>query len=1172
MSDTKNDGRNIVINYIDEEHSKINKVTTCKYQWWNFVFIFLFEQYQKMCNIFYLVNFLFTLIPGAAVVAPSTVLMPILFVLFVAAIREILEDIGRSKADKQANSALFKHIRCGNLLESISAKLRQGDILIIENGQEVPADCVLLSSSEKSGIAFVSTASLDGESNLKPKSQLVSTTNLSKEDQIEFFQGFRASVTTSAPNSKMDIFNGEIQEVDQNNQRVRESYGNTLKFNTNNFSLQNVLIRGSKLQNTDFAVAAAVYCGKESRLLMGQSKTKNKLSRLEARINQTMLLIIGMTIVIIAIMTLVGGFEFIGHKKEVTFQIEATKNIYQIMLQRFVQFFIICSQFLPISLFVTLEIARFFQGLVIEADRKLRNKEVNMLIESGKKIKDDKVLSLLSTQQKSVQVKNSIAVENLAEVNIIFSDKTGTMTKNNMIFNKVVDKYGKVTSSLDSVSAFALGLCHSVMPFKGDFQGESPDEVALVRAAAQNNLKMTQKTATDYKFSYKLNEVDYELQYKIKLIIPFSSARKKFTIVLQEIGSNIPTQQIQNTQNLQYNGKIYFTPNEITQPGQPFCITKGADSFMFPLISQVQVQPNIIQQQIDMLSTQGLRTLLFGYKQVANIENLCQQWEKIKQLDEEDEKYFQLTQQLESDLTYACVSAVEDELQDEIFDTLDILRRSGINLWMLTGDKTLTAINIAKTSGLADQTHQVFQFISEEYSKNNVHALKQYLQSSMEAQKQYLSENDRIKYQIETEQKEQKQIKPNAKVKNNVIDLSRKLLITPTTVLIDAPTLQLIIEENLHHQFFQIAFSASAVVCCRLSPHEKASVVNFSHIYYPYLTSLAIGDGANDVGMIKMAQIGIGVAGKEGMHACNSADIAIPQFSFLKRLILVHGRTNHSRNAFLTNYSVFKNSILIFCSLIYQYNTYVTAQIASEQFLLMMYNTFITFFSVLIYVISEKQVYEAYLEMYPSLRHFRALHEADLKSIFLAIINGLYAAFVVYVIHHYVFQNGLWHDGMQHINIYTFQSSITICAAYISILRVMTETYQFNWLLVIGIVLSIVALYGSSLVGTYITMFGIGQIGTLLLLFQSLTVNLIIIICVIIAAIPDIVIRFARRFINPEEFEVLMAAKAKHTCSREFEIKKLETLESLHTIKEEMIIQETPCLKSASEVFIKNVE
>lgn len=138
-------------------------------------------------------------------------------------------------------------------------------------------------------------------------------------------------------------------------------------------------------------------------------------------------------------------------------------------------------------------------------------------------------------------------------------------------------------------------------------------------------------------------------------------------------------------------------------------------------------------------------------------------------------------------------------------------------------------------------------------------------------------------------------------------------------IIIDGPTLAWALEDKkLSNQFFKLCIIANSVICCRVSPKQKASVVELAKNNGEWVT-LSIGDGANDVPMILEAHIGIGIRGKEGTQAVRSTDYAISQFRFLVRLLLVHGRWGYRRVSWMVCYYFYKNIILVFTEIYFAF-------------------------------------------------------------------------------------------------------------------------------------------------------------------------------------------------------------------------------------------------------------
>ena len=117
--------------------------------------------------------------------------------------------------------------------------------------------------------------------------------------------------------------------------------------------------------------------------------------------------------------------------------------------------------------------------------------------------------------------------------------------------------------------------------------------------------------------------------------------------------------------------------------------------------------------------------------------------------------------------------------------------------------------------------------------------------------------------------------------------------------------------KKMQNEFVKLTDSCSTVLCCRVSPKQKALIVKLVKDYKPKIITLAIGDGANDVNMINAANIGIGISGLEGQQASRASDFSICQFKHLKHLMFVHGRECYRRNSLLVIYMFYKNIIYV---------------------------------------------------------------------------------------------------------------------------------------------------------------------------------------------------------------------------------------------------------------------
>ncbi|KAI0396800.1 phospholipid-translocating P-type ATPase [Xylariaceae sp. FL0594] len=262
-------------------------------------------------------------------------------------------------------------------------------------------------------------------------------------------------------------------------------------------------------------------------------------------------------------------------------------------------------------------------------------------------------------------------------------------------------------------------------------------------------------------------------------------------------------------------------------------------------------------RHIDEYATEGLRTLLYGYKYISTEE--FEEWNTAFQaattsLVDRQKRIEEAAESIERDFELAGGSAIEDKLQAGVPETIDKLRRANIKVWMLTGDKRETAINIARSANLA-KTFSHIHILDAPVSDLRV------------------------------------------TMRRIFIDISRGQ-VSHSVLVIDGLTLGIIEDDGvLRAMFFELAALIDSVICCRASPSQKATLVKGVRDANPFCVTLAIGDGANDIAMIQASHVGIGISGREGLQAARVADYSIAQFRFLQRLLLVHGHWLYIRTS-----------------------------------------------------------------------------------------------------------------------------------------------------------------------------------------------------------------------------------------------------------------------------------
>lgn len=362
------------------------------------------------------------------------------------------------------------------------------------------------------------------------------------------------------------------------------------------------------------------------------------------------------------------------------------------------------------------------------------------------------------------------------------------------------------------------------------------------------------------KDSVKISNDGSDESYDVLIEFPFDSTRKRMSVVIKD-------------------GSKYAL------------LTKGADNIMKPRIQWKPKEKETVDDHLHDFAIQGLRTLVMAKKEISQQEFTTLK-DKLDTLESssfsnKEEQIFELYDKFEQGLSYIGASAIEDKLQDDVAETISILMEANIRVWVLTGDKQETAIEIAKSCQLI-QTGMEAEILTIDLENcKREPAFLLYEKISELKDKYAIKATASIERSDET---------INTSVKKKYISASSdNNLISTLSIVIDGPTLGVILRDpELEFEFFKLAIYAKSVVCCRVSPKQKALVVKLAR-YKRKSISLSIGDGANDVPMIMEANIGVGIRGKEGTQAVRSADYAIGQFKFLRRLVLVHGRYGYRR-------------------------------------------------------------------------------------------------------------------------------------------------------------------------------------------------------------------------------------------------------------------------------------
>jgi len=861
-----------------------NSITTSKYNVFTFVPKSLFEQFRRTANQFFLVMgilmFIGTYFQSVFIspIPPFTTLGPLFVILMITSAKEGYEDMFRHRSDAKVNSSPAIVLTKGGpagATETIPWRdLRPGHVVVVKDREEIPADLVLLWSSE--GVqAYVETANIDGETNLKIKKPASDDEGRPFVPSVAGAHETKFDLEFEPPNGKVHTFEGTF----------RPAGAAEAPLDANSF-----LLRGSVLRNTGEVLGVVAYTGKDTRLVRNSRAAPSKLSELERVVNNIIYFILG-SMVTLTTVSLIAYLVFIGgNRKNFWYICERTnrKRVPSLFTNEcdvknfpppgslWPTFFILYTNFVPLSLYVTIEICNLVQSFYINFD-----------LEMYDDISDTPALARTSNMN-----------ADLGMIAHVFSDKTGTLTQNVMTFRMCAAggvSYGGPDHPLSEMRAeiastdcaardlaTIMGVCHTVVPEKNEqgeveYRAESPDEEALVDGAAQLGLAF----ATRDPAGITLDAFDGERRYAVLAVLPFDSARKRMSTLVR-------------------------TPDGVAR-----LMCKGADNIVLGLAKEGDEGcakaggRDVLQKALADFATEGLRTLVLAQRDLTDDE--CAAFQKRWRAAEtaagkgvdRAKLLAEAAATVERDLEVVGATAIEDKLQDGAPDTIAELAKAGIKLWVLTGDKVETAVNIGYSTKLLTPDMYLVRVPAEGAVAGD---LGDY---GVTAQLEGL-----VDVVAKAATLESGEVGSSSSSLGNAAANSDHLAL----VLEGATALEAILGDDRREQLLiQLASSCKAVLACRVSPAQKRLIVGLMRRKSPDKPiTLAIGDGANDVGMIQEAHVGVGISGKEGRQAVNNADFAIAQFRFLKLLCLKHGRINYRRFAKLIIYSFFKNIALVF--------------------------------------------------------------------------------------------------------------------------------------------------------------------------------------------------------------------------------------------------------------------
>ncbi|RIB13767.1 hypothetical protein C2G38_2097551 [Gigaspora rosea] len=1125
-----------------KEYYVPNKIRTSKYTLLTFIPKNLFEQFRRVANMYFLFLVILQLFPMiGGDVQPFLAAMPLISIISMTALKDAFEDWKRHTQDKNLNkskttilrnwqnvnistndksrrkflNSIFSLLgyRIGENLENKVSHTSQGgaiwteshwqdvkvgDIIKLKNNDAVPADMIILSTSEPDGLCYVETKNLDGETNLKVRHCVSSTNSIVTENDCEHSRFY---IESEQPHSNLYSYTGVLHRPNP------DGIGDNI---IEPISINDVLLRGCVLRNTQWAIGLVIFTGTDTKIMLNSGETPSKRSKIEIETNFH----VTMNFVILFLLCLGSAIAdalfFIQPKSSAdVFEFSKSNNstAWGSSFLTFWASLILFQNIVPISLYITIELVKTVQAYFIHCDIDMYYPKLDYpCTPKTWNISDD-----------------------LGQIEYIFSDKTGTLTQNVMEFRKCTINgvsYGqgetdatrgaKLQGQPDSENSFdeidleaekqlmleemsklfdnryissnltfidsklycdlraenkqskaiqdffsALALCHTVLvehpdennPYNIEYKAQSPDEAALVGCARDVGFAFIER----HQDTLIIELLGERKEFTLLNVLEFNSTRKRMSVILR------------------------------SPEGGVILLCKGADSVIYERLEegrQDQLKEDTLLD-LQVFANEGLRTLCIAYRVIPEEEYKvwAQRYaEAASSINDREEKIEEACELIEHSLILMGGTAIEDRLQEGVPECIATLATAGIKIWVLTGDKTETAINIGFSCNLLQK--DMLLIIISASDKQSAH------NQLSEAMNKFFGPN--------------------------VEDCNKS---SKHALVIDGETLKYALDKSLKHLLLDLGKRCNSVICCRVSPLQKAKVVALVKEGLNVMT-LSIGDGANDVSMIQEANVGIGIAGEEGRQAVMAADYAFAQFRFLDKLLLVHGRWSYIRIAEMISCFFYKNIVWTIAMFWYQIWAGFTAQYLYDYTYILLYNLAFTAVPVMYLGAFDQDVDGKTSLDNPQLYKRGILQRDFTKSKFwLYVLDAVYQSAICFFIPFGLFQNGSSHaNGLQNNGLSDLGTMVAGAVVVTTNLYVGLNTMNWSWLCFVVIGLSILSFYA------WVEFYSLWYIGFFrmdLILYTEIDFWLTVVICVIFSLLPRYAVKYVHKTYWPSDTDIV---------------------------------------------------
>ena len=1000
-----------------------NKVENNKYNMLLFLPTVIYNQFKQFGNFFYLVMAISQFIPDIKVGFLFAYVSPLCVVVIVSLLKELIDDVNRRIQDLKTNSTkvttiqFIKNKKNKNSLKQLKkikksySNLKIGDIIELNKDEKVPADIIVLKTFNESedSNTFIRTDQLDGETDWKLRKAPGITQKLN-EAQILELNGF---INYEPPSKFIYNFEGFIS--------IKNSEGNIIK---EALGLENTMWESTILA-TQKIIGIVIYTGKETRARMNSSMPKIKLGIVDHELNMVTFYLFCIMLCAAMFLTLLKGY-------------------YSRMFFTFFKFIVLFCAIIPIALRVNLVISKTFFSVRINKDKSIPE----------------------------TIARNSTIPEELGRLSYIFSDKTGTLTKNEMIFKNIAmetDQFGQ--ESFNDLKDILEDECKTNDAPLLDIYNKlkENDEINnndIINEDNNNTSINNNKNLIDDSPLSTDNLISNE---NIKEKKPHSHRKKhkklrrsrnkiiKDTITSMLLCNNVtPIISNENPDIITYQASspdeialvkfaeklnmklIYRTDKEIKIKNISGTIEEYNILANFPFSSDTKRMGIILQNK-------KYGHIIFYLKGAENVMMNFVKKEYVGYIKENTEnlatkglRTLVLTQKLipqkEFKIWFDEYSEALTSMDNRKQKLRDVISKLENNMEFLcvTGVEDLLQNEVATTiDNLRNAGIKLWMLTGDKVETATCISISTGLKAKNH--KIFTLTYDQIK----DEENPENEIN---KLKEKLEEYNNKIMIDPHLFILDGDTLDLALKQ-CQKEFYESAMQAPSVVCCRCSPTQKRLIVKNIKKYTNCRTA-AVGDGGNDVAMIQEADVGIGIVGKEGLQASLASDYSIKEFKNLSILILWWGRIAYKNTSTMANFIVHRGLIIAFCQFFFSLMFYFNPVPLYNGFLTFGFSTIFTNLPI-ISILLDQDVDKKNVLNFPNL--YKILlkgREINLKNFLWWLFKAIIQANIIMFGSLFMFPDNIF------LKIVTCSFTALV---YLEILNIYTEINKIHWFMIFSL-------------------------------------------------------------------------------------------------------------------------